>query len=237
MTYLDISTIHFFKLNKESQFDMNGLTNIAYVILAIKRQPERTNEILNDDCQNIIKNISKLSKKYEHIKKFITDVKDKFATKEFATIAFVCWYFYNWFDFKNWKKNSVKDITEDIQNSFKEWYRSLNANVHIIHGFKESCRNIYELRGEQETSAQCIERLLTTDKLAQTYYSGAITPYFLSAIPEKFLIKGKTSTFSNQLIDLISKNRELLYSRLNYAAKNYIGVPVNSIKYLNEMFG
>ena len=236
MTYLDISTIHFFKLNKSSQFNINGLTNIAYVILAIKRQPERTNEILNDDLQNIIKNISKQSKKYEHIKNFILDVREKFAIKEFATIAFVCWYCYNHFDFKNWKKNSVNDVTEEIQNSFKEWYRSLNANVHIIHGFKESCRNIYELRSDHETSAQCIERLLSTDKLAQTYYSGAITPYFLSAIPEKFLLKNKTSTFSNQLIDLISKNRELLYSRLNYAAKNYIGVPVDSIKYLNEMF-
>ena len=236
MTYLDLATIHFLRLDKQKKLELNDLTDIIFVVTAIKRQPERLYEILNDDINNILKNISRISKKYVFLKNFISKFQDKFSLKEFSSIAFVCWYSYNVLDFKKWQKNTIEDFSNELQDNFRNWYKNLNNNVHIIHGFKQSCKNIFDLRNDHESSTQCILRLLSTDKLAQTYYSGEITSYFLGAIPEDILLKNRTSTFSNQLIDLISKNRELLCSKLNNAARNYMGVPVNSIKYLNDMF-
>lgn len=231
--FIDITTLHYLKEHYKYPFDNTTLTNLVFVVNAVKRQPNRCLDIIQNDSKNILKNISKTSKKFLYFQQLITDINQKFKFAKLELIAFICWYTFNYFDLKSFQKNKLENITEDTINSFHEWYKALNSNVHIIHGFKKSCKTIMNMRKKNGESAEaCLSRLIEQDKISELYYSGGITPYFLAAIPKKKIHIPKTAIFSNKLFSLVEENKELLISKLNYASKNYLKVPVNSIDYL-----
>lgn len=234
MTFLELTTIHYLKEHYKNPFDNIALTNLAFIVNAVKRQPNRCLDIIQNDSKNILKNISKTSKKFLYFQKLIFDINQKFNFAQLEIIAFICWYSFNYFDFKSFQKNKLENITEDIIKSFQEWYKALNSNLHIVHGFKKSCKTIMNMRKRNGESAEtCLLRLIEQDKISELYYTGGITPYFLAAIPKKKINIPKTAIFSNKLFSLINDNKDLLISKLNYASKNYLKVPVDSIEYLN----
>lgn len=236
MTFLDLTTLHYLNEHQKTPFDSNALTSLLYVIAAIRRQPQRTMAIVKYDSKAIVKNVKSTwtSKKFLYLQKLIQDIKSKYEFGDLESIAFVCWYAYNKMNFKSYEKNKLEDANESMIFQFREWYKALNSNVHIVHGFKKSCKTIMSMRKKNGESAEaCLARLIEQDKISELYYTGGITPYFLAAIPKKKINIPKSAIFSNKLFSLVEENKELLISKLNYASKNYLKVPVNSIDYLN----
>lgn len=233
MTFLDLTALHYLKDQKKLKFDIDDLTSLMYVVIAIRRQPKRIWEILQSDSKVIMTNVQKLSKKYKHLRKLLFDVKEKYTFTDLEMLAFTCWYSFNHIDFKSFERNTLEKITDLTINQFRDWYKALNMNVHILYGFKKSCKTIMKLRKRNgESGVDCLNRLIEQDKISEVYYTGGITPYFLAAIPEKQIHIPKSAIFSNKLFSLVNENKEILISRLNYASKNYLKVPVNSMEYL-----
>lgn len=236
MTFLDLTTLHYLKEHQKTPFDSNALTSLIYVVVAIRRQPARVWDIVYNDSKAILKNTSKTSKKFLYLQKLIDDVKSKYQFTDLEMIAFVCWYAYNHIDFKSFEKNKLENIDDKTIYNFQEWYKALNTNVHIIHGFKKSCKTIMKMRKRNgESGEDCLYRLIEQDKISELYYTGGVTPYFLAAIPKKKINIPKSAIFSNKLFSLVEENKDMLISKLNYASKNYLKVPVNSIEYLNVL--
>ena len=233
MTFLDLTTLNYFKAHQKNPFDANALTSLIYVVVAIKRQPHRAMDIIKNDSKAIIKN-AKSSKKFLYLQQLIQDIQSKYEFGILESIAFVCWYTYNHLNFKSYLKNKLENVDEKMLDQFHEWYQTLNANLHIIHGFKKSCKTIMQMRKRNGESAEtCLTRLIEQDKISEVYYSGGVTPYFLAAIPKKHINIPKSAIFSSKLFSLVEENKEILISKLNLAGKNYMKVPVNSIEYLN----
>ena len=236
MTFLELTTLHYLNEYQKSPLDDIALTNLMYIIVAIRRQPKRIWEIIQDDSKAILQNVLKTSKKFVYLRKLVENVKNKYDLAGLESVAFVCWYTYKFIDFKSFEKNKLEDIDENMISSFKKWYLALNANIHIIHGFKKSCKTIMKMRKRNgESGVQCLHRLIEEDKISEVYYSGGITPYFLAAIPKRKIHIPKSAIFSNKLFSLVDENKDILISKLNNASKNYLKVPVNSIDYLTVL--
>lgn len=236
MTYLDLTTIHYLKVNKKKALDNVDLTNLIYVVAAIRRQPARMWDIISNDSKTIIRNIQKTSKKYTFLMEFLNNIKIKFKLNELEMIAFICWYTFFHLDFKSFQKNSIENISDKIIDDFHDWYKLLNSNVHIIFGFKKSCKTIMDMRlPHGESSVDCLNRLIAQDKISEIYYTGGVTSYFLAAIPKRQIHIPKSAIFSNKLFSLVNENRDMLISKLNLACKNYLKVPIDSVKYLSAL--
>lgn len=238
MTFLDLTTLNYFKVHQKNPFDLNALTSLIYVVVAIRRQPHRAMDIIKNDSKAIIKNANSSwsSKKFQYLQQLIQEIKTKYKFDILESIAFVCWYSYNQLNFKSYMKNKLDEVDESMIFQFREWYQTLNANLHIIHGFKKSCKTIMQMRKKNGESAEaCLSRLIEQDKISELYYTGGITPYFLAAIPKKKINIPKSAIFSSKLFSLVEENKDILISKLNNASKNYLKVPVNSIEYLNVL--
>lgn len=236
MTFLELTALHYLKIEKKKSFSSEDLANLIYIVAAIRRQPKRIWDIIENDSKSIVMNTPKMSKKFKYFQKFILDVKDKFAFTNLETVAFVCWFTFNYLDLKSFQKNNVESISDKLISEFHDWYKNLNANVHIIYGFKQSCQTILNQRKSKfESCIDCINRLIEQDKISELYYSGGITPYFLAAIPNKKIEIPKSAIFSSKLFALVNENRELLISKLNSAGKNYFKIPIDSLVYLEAL--
>jgi len=238
MTFLDLTTLHYLKEHQTKPLDSVALTSLVYVFAAIRRQPQRAMDIVKHDSKAIIRNVKSTwtSKRFLYLQQLLENIKSKYELGDLESIAFVCWYAYNKMNFKSIEKNKLEDVDDRMIFSFREWYKALNSNIHIIHGFKKSCKTIMKMRKRNGESAEaCLCRLIEQDKISEVYYSGGVTPYFLAAIPKKKINIPKTAIFSNKLFSLVENNKDLLISKLNYASKNYLKVPVNSIEYLNVL--
>jgi hypothetical protein len=236
MTYLDLTTLHYLKVQKKAPLDSAKLTDLVYIVAAVKRQPKRIWDIIQNDSKTIMMNVSKLSKKYKYLQQLIIDIKTKFQFSDLEIVAFVCWYTFNYIDLKSFQKNSLDKISDEMLNQFKEWYKALNANVHIVYGFKKSCQTILNMRKKNgESGIDCLNRLIQQDKLSELYYTGGISAYFLAAIPKRKIHIPKSAIFSNKLFSLVDENKEMLISKLNFASKHYLKVPIDSIAYLNAL--
>ena len=138
MTFLELTTLHYLNEHQKTPLDDDALTNLMYIVVAVRRQPKRIWEIIKYDSKVILKNVLKTSKKFQYFKKLVENVKAKRGLTGLESIAFVCWYAYNYVDFKSFEKNNVEDIDDNMMHKFNAWYDALNANVHIVHGFKKS---------------------------------------------------------------------------------------------------
>lgn len=236
MTFLELTTLHYLNEYQKTPFDDIALTNLMYIVVAIRRQPKRMWEIIQHDSKAILQNVLKTSKKFVYLRKLVENVKSKYDLAGLESVAFVCWYTFNYIDFKSFEKNKFEDIDENIMYKFNEWYKTLNSNLHIVHGFKKSCKTIMKMRKKNgESAVGCLCRLIEEDKISEVYYAGGVTPYFLAAIPKKKIHIPKSAIFSSKLFSLVDENKDILISKLNNASKNYLKVPVNSIDYLTVL--
>lgn len=237
MTYIELTTLHYLKEHRKKSFSSDDLTQLVYIVAAIKRQPKRMREIIEKDSSLMLKNVSCFTKKFKFLKEFYLKVKDKLNLSDLEIIGFVCWYSFTYLNFKSFEKNIVEeDITNRIETEFRNWYKTLNENLHVIYKFKQSCKTIVDI-GKQtgESCMTCLKRLFEQDKISELYYTGKIGPYFLAAIPKRKMQIPKTAIFTRKLFELIDQNRDLLVSKLNLACKNYLNVPVNTLEYLTML--